>query len=159
MYVVKIGGLPVATLVSASAIERVGTIDLDMVKVKLVREHGWTEARADSVEIAYRRFLALCMMFPDKQIAPTPDIDDMWHQHILDTRAYADDTKRVFGEFLHHHPYAGMNGEDDAQALATAYAETAELYRSHFADVYGDGETTTCSSVRTCSSSPNKRDN
>ena len=46
---------------------------------------------------------------------PTIDIDLFWHQHILDTRAYAKDCQKVFGQFLHHFQFAYplTSGGDD----------------------------------------------
>lgn len=61
-------------------------------------------------------------------------VDDMWHSHILDTRAYHDDCDRILGRYLHHFPYFGMRGEDDAQALHDAYADTIERYRRAFGE-------------------------
>lgn len=35
---------------------------------------------------------------------PNKQIDEMWHEHILDTRKYSDDCQTVFGYYLHHTP-------------------------------------------------------
>jgi hypothetical protein len=42
------------------------------------------------------------------------------------------DCERIFGFFLHHFPYFGMRGEEDAADLHAAYDETIELYRAAF---------------------------
>jgi hypothetical protein len=44
-------------------------------------------------------------------------VDEIWHQHILDTHAYHRDCDAIFGSYLHHFPYFGMRGDADAQAL------------------------------------------
>jgi hypothetical protein len=57
-----------------------------------------------------------------------------WHQHILDTRAYHEDCAAIFSGYLHHFPYFGMRGEDDKQALADAYSDTIDRYRTAFGE-------------------------
>jgi hypothetical protein len=69
---------------------------------------------------------------PDAEIVPCKIVDEMWHQHILDTIAYRADCERIFGQFLDHFPYFGMRGPDDAEALADAYHATLEIYEKNF---------------------------
>lgn len=113
----------------------ISTIDLSMVKLKLMdaeEGEGWTAARCERVELEYRRYLALSRQYPDKAVVPSKVVDTFWHFHILDTQAYVDDCDRAFGYFLHHYPYFGMRGEQDAEALGAAYDETLALYELHF---------------------------
>jgi hypothetical protein len=63
---------------------------------------------------------------------PTHEIDEFWHQHILDTLKYVDDCQYVFGYFLHHYPYFGLRGAEDAQALADSFEKTRALFIEHF---------------------------
>ena len=113
----------------------VSAIDLSMVKMKLMdleEGEGWSVDHCDRVEIEYRRYLSLSRQYPDKAVVPSKVVDTFWHFHILDTQAYAEDCDRAFGYFLHHYPYFGMRGDQDAQALGAAYDETLALYESHF---------------------------
>jgi hypothetical protein len=106
----------------------VNSIDLRMVKLKIMDEEegqGWDQDQADYVERRYRRYLCMVYMTGNGSVVPTKDIDLFWHQHILDTRAYARDCQSLFGEFRHHFPYFGMRGEDDAKNLQNAFEETA----------------------------------
>jgi hypothetical protein len=32
-------------------------------------------------------------------------LDDLWHEHILDTQKYKEDCESVFGKFIHHNPH------------------------------------------------------
>jgi hypothetical protein len=110
-------------------------LDLRMIVMKLMDSEegqGWSEAYCERVEVEYRRFLALTREYPDEAIVPSKVIDAFWHAHILDTQAYAPDCDRFFGFFLHHFPYFGMRGPEDAQALGDAYDRTLELYELHF---------------------------
>jgi hypothetical protein len=93
---------------------------------------GYRVEQLDLLEQEYRRFLAMHLAYPDAEIVPCTIVDEIWHQHILDTIAYRQDCDAIFGEFLDHFPYFGMRGEDDAQALADAYADTLEIYEREF---------------------------
>jgi hypothetical protein len=93
---------------------------------------GWDERILDQAELDYRRFLALNFAYPDRTIVPDKTVDEFWHQHILDTRAYANDTVTVFGYFLHHFPYLGTRGPEDNDNLMRCFSETKELYKFHF---------------------------
>ncbi|MEM7048406.1 MAG: glycine-rich domain-containing protein-like [Acidobacteriota bacterium] len=115
-------------------------LDFEMIKLKLqdVEEgQGWSSARCDEVEKSYKRFLALKRAYPDKDIVPNRDVDIFWHQHILDTERYAEDCQVIFGKFLHHYPYFGMQGDDDYLRLCAAFDETADLYSLHFSESWG----------------------
>lgn len=122
----------------AEALARVEElIDLTGVRRKLADPEegkGYSVEYLDVMEREYRRFLALHTAFPATEIVPCKLVDEIWHQHILDTRAYASDCDALLGEFLHHYPYFGMNGPDDAMALADAYADTLQRYRDAFGE-------------------------
>jgi len=59
------------------AVERVERIDLSMVKMKIMDKEegkGWGQSHTEIVEIKYRRFLAMNMMFPDRKIVPSVEL-------------------------------------------------------------------------------------
>lgn len=114
------------------ALEQASKLDFSMLRRKLVEESGWTEELCAEVEDLYRKFLALNIRYPDRKICPTGPIDEFWHAHILDTRAYARDCDALFGQMLHHFPYFGMRGPDDKQALDVAFRESVDLFIRHF---------------------------
>jgi hypothetical protein len=119
--------------------EDIESLDFSMLKLKLQDKEegqGWTPGLCDDAEYQYKRFLALKRLFPDKDIVPNGAIDKFWHQHILDTAQYAKDCDVVFGYFMHHFPYFGMNGSQDAQNLTDAFEETKDLYYQHFGEEY-----------------------
>lgn len=133
------------------SLARIAALDLEAVKFKLVREHPheWNATRADAAEIIYKRFLQLCVMHPEQCIVPTADVDDMWHQHILDTRAYARDCEHALGFFLHHWPYAGLLNHEDALELQANFAATCALYINEFGEPYS-AEASGTSCDRSC---------
>lgn len=110
-------------------------LDFGMLKQKLTDADegaGWDLARAKSVEVEYKRYLALCRLYETRSFVPSPLVDTFWHYHILDTESYAEDCNRIFGTFFHHFPYFGMRGTADAQDLAESYDRTLEAYARHF---------------------------
>jgi hypothetical protein len=118
-------------------VEAIFSLDLDPIKVKLMDKtegHGWTREQADHNELEYKRFLALLAKYPDQSIAPTTEVDKFWHGHILDTMKYAEDCDNVFGYFLHHFPYFGMRGEEDAANLVSAFMNMQRLHGQEFDD-------------------------
>ena len=121
---------------STHTMQKIAAIDLDKIKAKLMHQQsgeGWTLARANAIEVEYRRFLCMMHMYPQENFAPLVDVDTFWHYHILDTRKYAADCQQAFGHFLHHHPYVGM-GADDA-GDHQAYGERMHaLYQATFGE-------------------------
>jgi hypothetical protein len=119
-------------LTPAEALAHLSCLDLSMVRMKLADADdgkGWSTDELDQAEQEYRRFLALHLMYPERSVVPCHLVDEVWHAHILDTQAYAPDCDRLFGFFLHHFPYFGMRGEQDASDLIDAYDETLMRYR------------------------------
>src|SRR5260221_346226 len=95
---------------------------------------GWSREYVDQMAIEYKRFLTLSVKYPEETIAPSKDVDKFWHGHILDTMKYAEDCQIVSGYFLHHSPYFGMRGEEDAATLAEAGNTTNRLYEKEFGE-------------------------
>lgn len=115
----------------------IANINLEMVKMKLKDTEeglGWTDEQCEIAEIEYKRFLQLNKKFPDSQIVPHTSMDLMWHQHILDTRAYHVDCETMFGQYFHHFPYFGIRNESDKQDLISAFEETKNIYAKEFGE-------------------------
>lgn len=115
----------------------IASIDLEMVKLKLQDKEeglGWDEELCEDAEIEYKRFLHLNKKYPNSTIVPHKIMDLMWHQHILDTRAYHADCEKIFGEYFHHFPYFGIRDETDKMELQTAFEETQKIYLNEFGE-------------------------
>ena len=125
----------------------IAEINLEMIKMKMHEaEEGenWTHEQCDSAEIEYKRYLQLCKVF-GKGIVPNKIMDTVWHYHILDTRAYAQDCENVFGHILHHFPYFGMGGEQDSINLKNSFIKTKEQYLATFGeDMVRDSQEMKC---------------
>ncbi|BEP36504.1 hypothetical protein GmRootV59_34760 [Variovorax sp. V59] len=118
-------------------IAAIEAIDLTPIKFKACRKedgYGWSAGYADQMEVAYKRYLILHAKHPDLTLAPEQDVDRFWHMHILDTRKYAADCETAFGYFLHHFPYLGLRGEEDAKALQAAFLEMQRLTAEEFGE-------------------------
>ncbi|WP_278350584.1 glycine-rich domain-containing protein [Marinobacter nauticus] len=116
-------------------------LDLNVANLDFARlKHKYTESSEaemtveawDVGEREYRRFLSLKSFYPYVSLVPTKIVDEIWHAHILDTRAYREDCQKVFGQFIDHYPYFGIYGEDDYRDLQDAFARTVALYERHF---------------------------
>src|SRR4030095_12304691 len=89
-------------LVLPSAIRK---LDLEPVRRRLMAKKDWTAAHADRLIEEYREYLALFYFHPGEELVPpSQELDDVWHEHILDTQRYAEDCQRIFGRFIHHVP-------------------------------------------------------
>lgn len=124
----------------------IASIDLSMVKMKLQEPEeglGWSTEQCELAEVEYKRFLHLCAVH-GKGIVPNKIMDQMWHYHILDTRAYHKDCQDVFGHYMHHFPYFGMRGEEDARNLENEFHATQRLYQHAFGEDMSRGGPTDC---------------
>jgi len=77
----------------------------------------------------YVRFLVLKITaqdFDGTVLSPSPLIASVWHQHILDTKAYGEFTSK-YGQ-IHHNPH----GVPDATEKLKRQNNTATLYAHHF---------------------------
>jgi hypothetical protein len=123
-------------LLEAESLERLYGLDLSNIKRKLMEPFpegkGWTKAQCDEAELWYKRFLHSIVIDPSKPHVPNGPIDDFWHMHILDTRAYRKDCDYVFGYFLDHYPYYGLNG--DAIQRDESFVETNAQYNALFGE-------------------------
>jgi hypothetical protein len=131
--------IPRTIMISNADFNAISDLDLDLIKMKLMHEpsgEGWNAAKADSVEREYRRFLYLMKQFPTDSTVPLADVDTFWHYHILDTMKYASDCAQVFGYFLHHCPYAGLDSANDDADRALGGERMQELYEAAFGESY-----------------------
>lgn len=101
---------------SARLDQDIAELNLEAVAYKVVADEWWTIERVDRVCMEYRAFLqAIRDCPPDASIAPTREVDIFWHAHILDTRKYIEDCAQLFGGYVHHYPYSGVFGDEDAK--------------------------------------------
>lgn len=128
-------------------------VSVDLVRAAQRSEEYFQGADAAQLQAAldrYTKFLQLAARHPDRRLAPTRDIDHMWHLHMLHPRAYQHDCQRAFGSVLDHDGGFGAVPEE-LPALQKTFAETADLWESEFAEPYvSDPGTGAASCKRDC---------
>lgn len=106
---------------------------------------NWTDATARSAYERYGRFLRLVADNPHRPVAPTRDIDEMWHLHMLAPVAYQRDCLRLFGHVLDHDGGFGQ-AADELPVLQRVFEETAARWKAKYGEEYGSDScgTTKC---------------
>ena len=114
---------------------RVAAMDLSPAAAQLVNYRGWTVERAAAAERRYRRFFYLKAILPEGHASPTPEVDEFWHQHIINTRQYGPDCDRVVGRFMHH-TFLSADDPTQAQELTAVWLATWICYETLFEEPY-----------------------
>lgn len=109
---------------------------LKEVMERVIKQHP--DINAPNLEREYRRFLCLAFMSLQSEqpfmCRPPPLIDEVWHQHILFTRKYAEDCHMIGGTFLHHYPETSYNILNEQEKYDSAI-KLLEIYKRCFNEV------------------------
>ncbi len=112
--------------------------ELAVEKLIEVKNGEWDLDRAEAALRNYKRYMAVTKALGGVQLVPNGDIDEIWHMHILDTRAYMKDCNELFGEYMHHFPYFGMLGEENRQQWLEVQSQSESLWQELFCEaLYG----------------------
>ena len=95
----------------------------------------WSNERLNRAVLNYERFLLLVADNPRRPVAPTRDIDEMWHLHMLSPVAYHRDCMARFGELLDHDGGFGK-GEGEMEELGRVFEDTADRWWRRFGEPY-----------------------
>ncbi len=103
----------------------------------------WTDEKLNESIERYRKFFSLARF--GGRIAPTRDIDMVWHLHMLAPIAYHNDCMSYLGHILDHDGGFGKTPEE-ATVLADVFSETAQHWERTFGEPYvaGVGGETKC---------------
>lgn len=109
-------------------------LDLERFVPKMLEQGDQTmfpdEATVRKVILEYRRMLFLAQKdFANAHVVPSKAVDEIWHNHILDTNAYIADCQKMFGRYMHHAP--SFDG-DDKDALRNQFKEMMDDYTTTF---------------------------
>lgn len=124
----------------------ISALDFTKVHEQLRSRKNWEDARITAADAEYRKFLWLLARYPGEMMVPwSQDMDEFWHQHILNTVNYTAMCKKLFGKYIDHTP------EDTGNAAAQHRArhKTSERYQREF----DKGRSTTTTQNSGCSSS------
>ena len=127
-------------LTPESAKTYINSIDFSMIIDKIVRTKGWKKRRVLQICELYRHFLFLKKKYgmDDAALPPSEEIDEFWHNHILDTKKYRHDCEQIFGFYLDHYPYLGMDGKTNWNDLRRFFETTQELHFKEFGSYIPD---------------------
>ncbi len=118
------------------AINYINSLDLSYLSERLVNKHQWELKDAEDSVRRYKNCLILLVKYPGTAFIPTPDIDEVWHAHILHTKEYLRDSKEIFGRFLHHDPVTTKTTDERKQEMNHNYIKLAQLYEREFHELY-----------------------
>ena len=88
----------------ASSQERVASLNTDTLLVKMMHQFPtWSLEKHENVMNEYKRYLILILEHGN--VAPSSDVDEVWHTHIWTSNKYASDCLTVLRrKFIHHAP-------------------------------------------------------
>lgn len=81
----------------------------------------------------YYRFMQLKVLYPEKVLIPTIDIELVWQTHLLRPSLYRDDCLRLFHRIIDHSLFLNYN---DQVFKEQAFLDTLHLYEKHFHQQY-----------------------
>ena len=88
----------------------INAIDFSAIIEKMVHQQGWRKKDVWHICRVYRRFLFLKKKYGHQyKLPPSEEIDVFWHHHILDAEKYQKDCQAIFGTYLEHYPYLGID--------------------------------------------------
>ena len=97
---------------------------------KLGRKLGWKPAFARRAIEEYKKFLYLGVV-ADFGVTPSKIIDQVWHEHLLFTKGYAEFTRDVLGRPFEHYPEL-VPTDDQTSTFQEQYERTIDLYEQEF---------------------------
>ena len=113
-------------------------ISVDLIEAARRSEHfpsDWPTEKVQGALDSYERFLRLAAKHPDMTVAPTRDIDEMWHLHMLSPRAYYTDCMALMGRILDHDGGFGTEPEE-LPVLGGIFDRTAKLWEQEYGEPY-----------------------
>ena len=116
---------------TSSPQERVNTLNLEPIRDKMKRQFpSWTLKKHDDVTREYQRYLILILTHGN--VAPSSEVDEMWHTHIWSSRNYAHDCSQVLGrKFIHHAPERKPGPKSGS---AKSFKNTLDKYKEVFGE-------------------------
>ena len=97
---------------------------------KLSRKLGWTPGFALRAIAEYKRFVFLGNL-GSLNVTPSRVIDQVWHEHLLFSRAYREFCGAVLGRDFDHNPEL-IPANDQTDVFQSQYLETLDAYRTEF---------------------------
>ena len=96
---------------------------------------SWSREQRERAVARYIKWLRLKQLNPQARMAPTRDIDVIWHLHMLAPVAYHRDCMRLFGRLLDHNGGFGK-GPGELPQLQEVFTCTALMWEEAYAEPY-----------------------
>lgn len=96
---------------------------------------SWTDEERVRAIARYEQFLLLVAEDPGRPVAPTRDIDEIWHLHMLSPVAYHRDCQALMGQLLDHDGGFGK-GEGELERLIEVFEDTERRWMARFGHPY-----------------------
>ena len=98
---------------------------------RLCKENGWSMEYALRAILEYKKFMLLICV-SDVPQAPSDQVDQVWHLHLLYTQSYwISFCKNVLKKDIHHNPTTGSEPQGTFKEL---YDATLQLYALKFGE-------------------------
>src|SRR5687768_11716455 len=97
---------------------------------KLARKRGWTNGFALRAIAEYKKFVYLGVT-SDSPVTPSKHVDQVWHQHLLFTKAYREFCTDVLERDFDHHPEL-VPVDTQTETFSEQYEDTLRLYVAEF---------------------------
>lgn len=102
--------------------------DFSRTKQLLMDRGGMSQAEVDALEIEYKRYQIIRVLYPDQVFPISKPVDAFWHAHLLFSRDYQTMAAEA-GHPLHHEP---VITHEDGIRLAPLYFDTIDRYAENF---------------------------
>jgi hypothetical protein len=126
------------SVLSLSSQDTGGVVSIDLIAASYRLDtfpKEWPQEKRALAKRRYYKFLGLKQDNLFARLAPTHDIDEMWHLHMLSPIAYHRDCMRLFGKILDHDGGFGK-GPGESEQLQRVFARTAELWELTYNEPY-----------------------
>ncbi len=121
----------------------IAELNLESVRGKFAFRKGWWWRLGNDpqrVEKEYRQFLYLIVTHPGETVVPwSRDVDDFWHEHILNTAKYAADCDAIMGCMIHHNPHLPEGTREHSKAFFATRAMYWDAFKARISE--GRGKT------------------
>ena len=101
---------------------------------RCARKLGLNAEKAADALAAYKQFMVLKGVNKDFDawgLSPPPLVDEVWHEHILDTRGYSAFCLTAFNQVAHHNPDGDVDLDRCARRALTLY-ELKECFEDEY---------------------------
>jgi hypothetical protein len=130
-------------MASSASSPNLPTLSADLIAASNRSDHfpqEWSQEQREQSLRRYQMWLLLKQKNPQSRLAPTRDIDEFWHLHMLSPVAYHRDCMNLFGRLLDHDGGFGK-GPDELPQLQEVFNQTAEMWEKEFNEPYREDGT------------------